>query len=334
MDLRSFLTLTGTTRPRRATERAIGNAEKRIGQPLPGSLRSFYEQTDGVDLTALGGLHLLSLDALIEHHGGLKVWGIPDEWRYIPFAWCEGTSDRLCVSTHPALDGRVVFVPHDDGPSVAFPDLEHLLDAIASAHRKHCGGGSLERLARAAQRLLSDDEDDGEFLDLHELSFWYREHQERSAADADAAAQLLGSYLPRLREDDGDVVAEQGVHFSCTLLPPDATATLVELLDVVDPSGGRILGRLRAISSDASRHAIAEYHRTLASLGARLEAAARAAGHEASVWPPDEDGAVSSLVVGRGSQAHHFSIDHWYARRGDPDLEQAFADRLAARVRR
>lgn len=317
--LRSLMKLARATRPKRASAPALARAETALGRPLPEPLRSFYEQTDGLDLTTLGGLHLLSLAEVLEHRRGLAAWGVPDEWAYVPFAWCENSSDRFCVSAHPALDARVVWVPHDDGPAVAFPDLAHLLDAIAEACH------------RTADPLPSDDEDD-DLFDLHALPRWYDEHQERSAADSAAALQLLDRYQARLRGDRDDVVAEQGAAFACKLLPPTHIATLVALLDALGPQARRYaLERLRAIESEASTNALAGYRVAIAKLARRLEAAARTAGYDASFSPPDVTGEIHTLVVKARPKPLHYRVDHWYEHRDDRDLEARFARWLAER---
>lgn len=297
-----------------AKAECITAAERALGRPLPPSLRAFYTVTDGLELDALGWLRLLRVADLEPHATGLRSWGVPDEWGYIPIAWCEGTSDRLCISTHPHLDGRIVLVPHDDGPRLLFSDLAPLLTELVAQ-----GAGRRRRDAG---------------WDLHSLRGDYASRPlERSERDAADARALLDRYRARLAENGADVIAEHAVAFACTLLPPSEVETLLGLIDILVPYERHATDRLRAIGTPGARAALGGYYDALVALAERLSGIARAAGHDATITP-DEEERVGSLLVRTSARPMHLSVQHWYARRADPALEAAFRAFLDERVAR
>ena len=62
---------------RSASERALNDAERRLGVTLPASLRTFYECTDGLQIKALSDPVLLSVRQPVEHAEEPEAWGIP-----------------------------------------------------------------------------------------------------------------------------------------------------------------------------------------------------------------------------------------------------------------
>ena len=58
---------------RSASERALNDAERRLGVTLPASLRTFYECTDGLQIKALSDL---ALRELMGDQRFLLVWAV------------------------------------------------------------------------------------------------------------------------------------------------------------------------------------------------------------------------------------------------------------------
>ena len=301
---------------RSASERALNDAERRLGVTLPASLRTFYECTDGLQIKALSDLVLLSVRQLVEHAEELEAWGLPRlEFGYLPIAWCPHSADRFCVAACDALEARVVWVPHDDGPRVAFPDLQHMLAAIADAHRNTPRGGA-GWVARLTRRIAMGPERG--FWDLHSLPHWYARHASHGPEDIACARRLLERYEPRLAQPH-DVIAEHGVGFAIDLLDDTCVPTLARLLARFDPSF-RVLSRLDEIRTPDALAVIETHRHEEIEVGRRLVEVARVHGFDASFDPPLEDGKGGFLDIG----AEGFFLAYWHAQRNDPDLEKRF----------
>lgn len=332
---RDFVTSLGRTPSRAASERALEAAERHLGVRLPASLRTFYACTDGLQIGELSGLVLLSVRELLEHAGGLDAWGIPRrEFGYLPVAWCPLSTDRLCVAACDALEARVVWVPHDAGPRVAFPDLQHMLAAITDAHRNvvSMGAGSVGRagLFAGLRRRISSiagADDDAPHWDLHSLPHWYQRHTVHTPDDIACATRLLERYEPRLAQPR-DVIARHGVGFAIDLLDETCVPTLDRLLARFDPSW-RALARLTSLRSPEAVAVVARYRNEQIEVGRHLVDVARAHGLDASFDPPLEDARGGHLQVG----AKGFKLAYWHAQRNEPDLEQRFLAACAKKPR-
>lgn len=327
-----FVTGLGRTALRAASPSAIHEVEQELRITLPAALRTFYECTDGLRIPELGGLVLLSVHELREHARGLDEWRIPRaEFGYLPVAWCTHTTDRLCVAASDALAGRVVWVPHDDGPRVAFPDVPHMLAAIAEAHQRFFASASTWRggrrfLARLHRLFSPETDDDGpDAWDLHALPRWYGTREVRTRADVTCATTLLERYEPRLAQPR-DVIAQHGVGFAIDLMDETQVSALVRLLEHPDMCG-RVLFRLARLGTPEGSAAVDAYRSELIALGERLIRVARGGGLDARVRAPFEDGLGGSIQVG----ARGLRLAYWYSLRNEPDLDQRFLAACATR---
>jgi hypothetical protein len=183
-----------------ATVKELAELESQTGLALPASLRELLCATNGLEIDA-GGLKLMSVDESLRMWDGMREFGVPPIWGYLPIVdACD--SNPFCVCCKGPLTGRVVHVFHDDAPRLEFSSVETLLAAIFQLVRQE--DWDIDRLPPEYDAMPI----------------------RRSPSDESAGRELL-----RLAEIlDDDVERCQALSFAACLLPPDREMEIIRLL--------------------------------------------------------------------------------------------------------
>jgi hypothetical protein len=141
-DLRAFFHAVGAAPKPGATPAELDAFEARTGLSLPPQLRAFYGATNGLTIDGGGSryvsmrpaawMKILPFAEVMQYVEGMRRYGIPQVWGYLPFTDCND-SNPYCVCCNGPLRNRVVHVFHDDVARLKFWELDRFLDAVAAA---------------------------------------------------------------------------------------------------------------------------------------------------------------------------------------------------------
>jgi hypothetical protein len=205
-----------------ASAEELRTFERRARFALHPSIEAEWKRADGFPLSR--GFCVLSVAEAAEYIGAFDGMQM--------FAFTGDDSDPFCVACHPALDGRIFRLRHDDGSwDLAFRNLDTFASTVMSALE---GGG----------------------LDPESLPFQYTPQGVRSAEDATAGSRVLADakLLCEKGSDDGRRYA--GI--ACALLS-DANE-LASVLDWPDEyAREHAEARLKQLDTSLAREALRQY---------------------------------------------------------------------------
>jgi hypothetical protein len=261
-DLRAFFHAVGATPNPGATVAELDAFEAHTGLSLPPQLRAFYGSTNGLTIDGGGSryvsmrpaawMKILPLAEVMPYVEGMRRYGIPHVWGYLPFTDCND-SNPYCVCCNGPLRNRVVHVFHDDVARLRFWELDRFLDAVAAAVVSR--GQDPPEVDRLPGEYTSDRED-------------------RTEDEVRTGLELL-----RLADGLADVELHDALRFAIDLLSEGQVDEVAQLLDTGDEYTSReAAARLQAMKSPRAASALRQYAAEIARFVADCVAALRAAG--------------------------------------------------------
>ena len=253
-DLRAFFHAVAATPNPGATAAELDAFEARNGLSLPPQLRTFYGSTNGLTIAGGGWMKILPLAEVMPYIEGMREYGIPQVWGYLPFTDCNN-SNPYCVCCNGPLRNRVVHVFHDNVAELKFWDLGRFLDALAAA-------------------VVSKEEDHPK---LDRLPGEYTsDHEGRTKDEVRTGLELL-----KLADRLTDVELHDALRFAIYLLSEGEVDEVARLLVTGDEYTAReAAARLGAMESPRAADALRQSRREIARFVADCVAALRAAGLE------------------------------------------------------
>lgn len=127
IDFSSLLDGLDAARRPPASRKDVERLERATELKLPVQFRDLMFVSDGFSLKS--GDRFLDLAAIEEYWAGLKDFGIPQRWGYLPFTDFND-SNPYCICCNSPLQGMIAHVFHDDSARLEFRTLESFLLAF------------------------------------------------------------------------------------------------------------------------------------------------------------------------------------------------------------
>lgn len=172
--------------------------ERALGYPLPEQVRALYTTTNGLTFNAREGYpqpRLMTVEAVTEF---LRV----SEWdkRYFPLT-ANDDSNHYCVRCDEALMGYVVYVDHEDLPTIKFRDVDTFMKALQKYY--HDGFTYPQEGLYDTNDPEAADQHDVHFdrMNIHGVPSQFLQ-PERTPHDLAAARRLITSVHETFRPDN------------------------------------------------------------------------------------------------------------------------------------
>ncbi|HET6883966.1 MAG TPA: SMI1/KNR4 family protein [Pirellulales bacterium] len=270
-----------------ATRSEIDAFSKAAKLAIPKEVVDLYQTCNGASLRN-GVLDIRSTSASLAYLEGMRAFGIPQRWGYLPIVE-NNDSNPWCICCNEPLCGYIVQVNHDDNAAIKFR--------------------SLDRFVAAISRQVECDEP---FLYKMPADF---DTPVRTTQDIDTARRLL-----QTAEKLVDLERFDALHFAVTLFSDDETNEIVALLDDRDEYVREVaIRRLRRINTPEARRAVREGLGSMRSFVAHCATVLTEAGIRASIHGDVrlrlDDGPI------------WLNVEMFFGRRHEPEFIEFFIDR-------
>lgn len=275
-----------------ATPAELDDFQRQSGLSLPDVVREIYLASNGIVIRA-GALEVLSLGRAFDYWEGLRNFGIPQCWGYMPLV-DNFDSNPWCVCCAEPLTGYVVRIAHDESATIMFRSPTNFFAAINNLHR--AGGWCLDEIP-------------------HDYADSRRLPQDSETADRlmEAASKL------------DDVERTDAYRFAISLYSENEWQRIAALLDDRDEYAREAAAnRLKAMTASGARQALEAYRASIVDFVDRCAARLREAGIDATVHGD------SQLRLNPGPIG--LNTEMLYSRRNEPDFVEALIIRSRERL--